>query len=106
MPKGELRFSRNGVRSSATPSPLASRSSVMRLALGTPAPAFFMKYPMAFALMPLLSSGRGGALVSATSTSPFGSTWIQRAAPPRGQQGHQGEGHGVLHEKSEEHTSE
>src|SRR5689334_8166339 len=28
--------------------------------------------------MPLLSSGRSGALVSATSTSPFGSTYNQR----------------------------
>jgi hypothetical protein len=46
----------------------------MRLALGTPPPAFFWKYLKNHPLMPLLSSGRGGAFVSATSTSPFGST--------------------------------
>ena len=62
------------MRVSATPSPSASRSSVMRLALGTPAPAFFITCFMIQPLMPLPSSGFGGALVSATSTSPLGST--------------------------------
>ena len=46
----------------------------MRLALGTAPPAFFWKSLKKNPLIPLLSSGRGGALVSATSTSPFGST--------------------------------
>ena len=62
------------MRVSATPSPSASRSSVMRLALGTPAPARFITFFMTQPLMPLPSSGLGGALVSATSTSPLGST--------------------------------
>src|SRR6185503_3387405 len=78
MPKGELRPSRNALRVSATPSPSASRRSVMRLELFVPAPAFFMNSFWNFALMPLPSSGRSGALVSATSTSPFGSTISQR----------------------------
>ena len=64
----------NAVRSSAAPSPSASRSSVIRFALGTPAPARFIARFMNHARMPFESSGRGGALVSATSTSPFGST--------------------------------
>ena len=34
--------------------------------------ARFIKACMIMALMPLPSSGRGGALLSATSTSPFG----------------------------------
>src|ERR1700712_4762929 len=72
MPYGELRFSRNGVCNSATPSPLASRNRVMRLALGVPAPARFITIFMTQPLMPLPSSGLGGALVSATSTSPLG----------------------------------
>src|SRR4051812_19076150 len=59
---------------SATPSPLASRNSVMRLALGTLAPALRMARCVAQALIPLPSSGFGGALLSATSTSPLGST--------------------------------
>jgi hypothetical protein len=74
MPKGELSPVRKAVRVSATPSPSASRSSVMRLALGTAPPAFFWNTLKKKPLIPLLSSGRGGALVSATSTSPFGST--------------------------------
>ena len=41
----------NTCRSSATPSPSASRSSVMRLALGTPAPARFWTMPMTFDLI-------------------------------------------------------
>ena len=74
MPNGEFSPVRKTVLISATPSPSASRSSVMRFALGTPAPARFMHYLMIQPLMPLCSSGRAGALVSATSTSPFGST--------------------------------
>ena len=74
MPNGELRPVMNAVRVSATPSPLASRRSVMRLALGVTAPAFFMKNFITAPLMPLPSSGLGGALVSATSTSPLGRT--------------------------------
>src|SRR3546814_2589352 len=55
--------------------PLASRSKVMRLALGTPAPAFFMNIFMNQPLIPpSLPSGGGGLLVSATSTSPLGRT--------------------------------
>jgi hypothetical protein len=49
----------------ATPRSSISRSSVTRLAEGIAEPAFFM---------PLPSSGLGGADVSATSTSPLGST--------------------------------
>ena len=78
MPKGELRFSNKAVRVSATPSPSTSRSSVMRLALGTPAPARFITSFIAQALMPLAPSGRGGALLSATSTSPLGKAITQR----------------------------
>jgi hypothetical protein len=72
----------NTCLTSATPSPSASRSRVMRLALGTPAPARPMTLPMtqlrtlATGPLPpsLLPSGLGGALLSATSTSPLGST--------------------------------
>src|SRR3569833_1681977 len=39
MPNGEFRFCRKTLRVSAMPSPSASRSSVLRLALGAPAPA-------------------------------------------------------------------
>jgi len=47
----------------------------MRFALGTAAPAFFWKYRMNQALIPLPSSGRSaGALVSATRISPLGRT--------------------------------
>ena len=41
MPKGEFNESRKTERVSATPSPSASRSNVIRFALGTAAPAFF-----------------------------------------------------------------
>ena len=41
MPNGEFKPDRKTERVSATPSPSASRSSVMRLALGTAPPAFF-----------------------------------------------------------------
>src|SRR5450830_739304 len=78
MPKGELRFSRNTVRVSATPSWSASRSSVMRFGLGTPAPARPMTFSITQPRRPLESSGLGGALVSATSTSPLGNTYSQR----------------------------
>ena len=78
MPKGEFSPLRKIERVSATPSPSTSRSRVIRLALGTAAPAFFMKNFMKNALMPFSSSGRFGALVSATSTSPFGNTNSQR----------------------------
>ncbi len=74
MPNGEFSPCRKTLRVSATPSPSASRSKVIRLALGTPAPAFFMISFVMKALMPLPSSGLGGALLSATSTSPLGST--------------------------------
>src|SRR5688572_14987551 len=78
MPNGEFNPVRNAVLSSATPSPFASRSSVMRLAEGTAAPALAWNFFMALPLMPLPCSGRSGALVSATSTSPFGSVYTQR----------------------------
>ncbi|MNY23542.1 hypothetical protein D3C86_1572120 [compost metagenome] len=74
MPNGEFRSLRKTERSSATPSPLVSRSSVMRLALGTPAPARFITCFMTQPRMPLPSSGLGGAFDSATRTSPLGST--------------------------------
>ena len=74
MPNGEFSPSRNTLLVSATPSPSASRNSVMRLALGVSAPARFITIFVIQPLMPLPSSGFGGALVSATSTSPFGST--------------------------------
>src|SRR5690242_20198348 len=61
------------------PSPSASRSNVRRLALGTAAPAFFMYRRTNQALIPLPSSGRSvGAFVSATRTSPLGSTYSHR----------------------------
>ena len=84
MPNGELRPVMNAVRVSATPSPLASRSNVMRLALAVAPPAFFMKNFIMAPLMPFPSSGLGGALVSATSTSPLGRTYTQRgwSRPP------------------------
>src|SRR5260370_40293074 len=50
----------------------------MRLALGTPAPARLMTNFVIQPLRPLESSGLGGALVSVTSTSPFGKTWSVR----------------------------
>ena len=79
MPKGECRPFRNTLRVSATPSPSTSRSSVMRSALGTPAPAFAMTLPITQARTPdCLVSGVCGLFDSATSTSPFGSTYSQR----------------------------
>src|SRR5687767_1108189 len=76
MPIGELSPSRNAVRVSGTPSPSASRRSVMRLALGTAEPALLIACFMNQALTPL--GFRGGPADSATSTSPFGSTYTQR----------------------------
>jgi hypothetical protein len=55
-----------------------SRSSVIRFALGTAAPARFWNILKNHPLIPLPSSGRSGAFVSATRTSPFGSTYSQR----------------------------
>src|SRR5205085_2135446 len=78
MPNGECRFSMNGTCTSATPSPFASRSSVMRSADGTPAPASFWNFFIILPLKVLPSSGLSGALVSATRTSPLGSTYNQR----------------------------
>ena len=78
MPNGDARSVRKAVRNSATPSPSASRSRLMRLALGVAAPAFFIVRFMNHARRPFFSAGFGGALVSATSTSPFGSTYSQR----------------------------
>ena len=48
------------------------------LVLGAAAPARFITRPMNHPRRPLPSSGLEGALVSATSTSPFGSTYSQR----------------------------
>src|SRR5215510_14053904 len=78
MPNGDIRFDRKTVRVSATPSPSASRSSVIRLALGTPPPAFLWYFLKNHPFRPVLSLGRGGAFVSATSTSPLGRTYNQR----------------------------
>jgi len=78
MPKGEFRPDRKTVRTSGVPSPSASRRRVMRLALGTPAPARFITSFMIQPLMLVAFSGRGGAFVSATSTSPLGNTYSHR----------------------------
>jgi hypothetical protein len=74
MPKGELRPERNVDFSSATPSPSASRKSVMRLGLGTPAPMSHSTTFFGISPRPRLPSGFFGVLLSATSTSPFGRT--------------------------------
>ena len=50
----------------------------MRSALGVAEPAFFIARAMTRRLMPLRAPLRSGAAVSATSTSPFGSTYSQR----------------------------
>src|SRR5205814_7500892 len=78
MPEGAVTLRRKTVRVSATLSPSASRSKVMRFALGAAPPAFFWNFLKKYPRIPLLSSGRAGALVSATSTSPLGSTYTQR----------------------------
>jgi hypothetical protein len=76
MPKGWLRPCSSTWRCSATPSPSASRSSVMRLGLAPVAPARRMVAAMA---CPNSVRGRPGIDVdSATVTSPQGSTSIQR----------------------------
>src|SRR6218665_818667 len=76
MPNGEFSPSSRVLRWSATPSPSLSRSNVMRLALGVSAPARFITRPVIQARRPPLSFG--GALLSATSTSPLGSRCSQR----------------------------
>src|SRR6185295_7876923 len=78
MPNGECNPCRQMVFISAMPSPSLYRSSVIRLALGVPAPARAMTFFMTQPLTPLRSSGLGGAFVSATSTSPLGRTYSQR----------------------------
>src|SRR5215475_13583399 len=78
MPNGEFNPSRNTVLVSATPSPSASRSRVMRLALGTPAPAQLCTFLNTAPLTPLMPAEFGGAFVSATRTSPLGRTWSHR----------------------------
>src|SRR5450432_902462 len=78
IPKGELNPARNTECKSATPSPSVSRSKVIRFAEGTAAPAFLYPRLTNQPFKPLASSGLGGALVSATSTSPFGSTKSHR----------------------------
>ena len=80
MPKGEFSPFRNTLLVSATPSPSASRSSMMRFGLGTPAPARFMAQIITSPLIQPITppapacSSCFGVLVSATSTSPFGRT--------------------------------
>ena len=76
MPNGEFSPVMNGVFSSATPSPSASRSSVMRLADGTPAPTRPISTRITQPVIP--PPLRGGELVSATSTSPLGRRYSQR----------------------------
>src|SRR3984957_17810313 len=78
MPNGEFNPSRKTLLVSATPLPSPSRSSVMRFAVGVLAPARPITNLVTQALIPLPSSGFGGALVSATSTSPLGSTYTVR----------------------------
>jgi len=52
MPNGELSPVRNADLVSATPSPSASRSSVIRFALGTSAPTHVMMSPITHAVKP------------------------------------------------------
>src|ERR1700737_1495036 len=63
MPNGEFSPSRKTLLVLATPSPSVSRSSVMRFALGVPAPARLMTIFVIQPLMPLVSSGFGGGMV-------------------------------------------
>ena len=61
----------------AAPQPtshLSEHSTMLTAALAAPAPAYFMPIFMSQPMRPRVASGCGGALVSATSTSPFGST--------------------------------
>ena len=53
-------------------------AKALSTALGVAEPALFMNMPVNHALMPFPSSGRAGAAVSATRTSPLGSTYSQR----------------------------
>src|SRR3978361_928368 len=78
MPNGEFSPSRKTERLVASPLASMPRSKTMRLALGTPAPARFITLRMIQPLIPVPSSGLGGAFVSATRTSPLGSTKSQR----------------------------
>ena len=82
MPKGRVqaRPAARCARSASAVCRRLSRSRVMRLALGTPAPAlrFITMLHHASRFRPPPSSGRAGAWVSATSTSPLGSTSSQR----------------------------
>ena len=78
MPNGEWRSAANVVRNSGSPLPSESRSSVMRSALGVADPARFIASPMIAPLMPVRALSRSGAFVSATSTSPLGSTYNHR----------------------------
>src|SRR5579859_4213059 len=80
MPNGEFNPSRKTDLVSATPTLFVSRSSVMRLALCVPAPARPITNFVIQPLTPFSSSGLDGALVSATSTSPFGSTKTVRGS--------------------------
>ena len=78
IPKGEYRFEMKIDLVSATPSPFVSRSRTILFSLGTPPPPRARKTLKRNPLNPRLSSGRLGALVSATSTSPFGRTYSHR----------------------------
>ena len=74
MPKGEVSPLRKTVFVSAVPSPSASRSRLMRSALGvSPDPARDITSPSTQPRSPpFLSLGLAGAWDSATSTSPLG----------------------------------
>ncbi|MNI44721.1 hypothetical protein D3C73_991120 [compost metagenome] len=76
MPKGEVRPPRKTVFVSAVPSSSASRSRVMRSALGrSPDPARAITNPSIQPRRPpFFSFGLAGAWDSATSTSPLGRT--------------------------------
>ena len=74
MPKGEFGPLKKTVRVFAMPSLSSLRSSVVRLALGTPPPARFVIRFITQPLGPQALSDRGAPLVSVTSTSPLGST--------------------------------
>src|SRR6478672_13499563 len=78
IPKGDFNPERKTVRVSGIPFPFVSRSRIIRFALGVLPPAFPMKYLKKGPRIPLLSSGRTGAFVSAISTSPLGRTYTHR----------------------------
>ena len=73
MPNGWFRLSRKVSRTSAVPSPSASRSSVIRLGLTPTEPAAARPSCISAGLSDL-----GSVRASATSTSPLGNTWSQR----------------------------